>query len=79
MADDERRALRRAADLLEEIASRTTGGHWQLGGLLASRPEVIAHYPDGSTEHVADARSGTARWIAALSPALAPALVTWLR
>jgi hypothetical protein len=40
---------------------------------------VIAHFPDGSTEHVAEARAGTGAWIAALSPALAAPLVGWLR
>src|SRR4029453_10312870 len=42
-----------AADRLEALAARTTPGDWRLGGLLATRPEVIAHVPDGGTEHVA--------------------------
>jgi hypothetical protein len=33
--------------------------------LLATTPEVIARAPDGSTEHVAEARAGTGTWIAA--------------
>ncbi|MCC5697301.1 hypothetical protein LH612_29530, partial [Klebsiella pneumoniae] len=37
------------------------------------------HHPDGATEHVAEARSGSARWIAAMSPALARPLAQWLR
>jgi hypothetical protein len=40
---------------------------------------VIAHFPDGATEHVAEARAGTAAWITALSPAVARPLATWLR
>ncbi len=68
-----------AAAQLEQMAARTTGGQWRLEGLLATRPEIVAHHPDGSTEHVAEARSGTARWIRALSPEVAPALVGWLR
>jgi len=71
--------LREAADRLERLAGRTTGGDWRRGGLLASRPEIVTHLPDGRTEHVAEARARTAEWIAALSPAVAPALVTWLR
>jgi hypothetical protein len=71
--------LRAAADRLERLAARTTRGDWRLGGLLASRPEVVAHRPDGGTEHVAEARAGTGAWIAALSPALAAPLVAWLR
>ncbi|WP_116450262.1 hypothetical protein [Blastococcus litoris] len=71
--------LRDAADRLEALAVRTTGGDWRLAGLLATRPEVVAHAPDGGTEHVAEARARTAEWIAALSPTLAPALVAWLR
>ncbi|UOY01948.1 hypothetical protein [Blastococcus sp. PRF04-17] len=71
--------LRAAADRLERLAARTTDGDWRPGGLLASRPEVIAHRPDGSTEHVAEARVNTADWIVALSPAIAPPLVAWLR
>ncbi|TKJ28376.1 hypothetical protein [Blastococcus sp. CCUG 61487] len=71
--------LREAADRLERLAARTTGGDWRLGGLLASRPEVIAHGPDGGTEHVAEARAGTGAWITALSPAVAAPLVAWLR
>jgi hypothetical protein len=69
-----------AADRLEALAARTTPGDWRLGGsLLATRPDVVAHLPDGGTEHVADARRGTAMWIAALSPAVAGPLAAWLR
>ena len=71
--------LHAAADRLDALATRTTAGDWRIGGLLASRPEVIAHAADGGTEHVAEARARTAEWIAALSPAVAPALVAWLR
>ena len=71
--------LRTAAERLERLAGRTTPGDWRLGGLLASRPEVVAHAADGSTEHVAEARAGSARWIAALSPAVAAPLAAWLR
>ena len=59
--EKERRELMVAADILEELADRTTGGHWRIGGLLASRPEVIAEWPDGATEHVAEARALTSR------------------
>jgi hypothetical protein len=75
---DARDLLLSAADRLEALAERTTPGEWRLGGLLASRPEVIAHGDDG-TEHVAEARARTGEWIVALSPSLAPALVAWLR
>ena len=75
---DDRALLRTAADRLEQLAGRTTPGDWRTGGLLASRPEVIAH-SDGATEHVAEARAGTAAWITALSPAVAPSLAAWLR
>ena len=71
--------LRTAADRLERLAARTTTGDWRTTGLLATRPEVVAHRPDGSTEHVAEARAGTAAWITALSPALAAPLAGWLR
>ena len=71
--------LRTAADRLEALAARTTPGDWQVTGLLASRPEVVAHAPDGGTEHVAEARANTAAWIATLSPALAGPLAAWLR
>ncbi|MGY1692995.1 hypothetical protein [Geodermatophilus sp. SYSU D01105] len=71
--------LRTAADRLEALAARTTPGDWRTTGLLASRPEVVAHLPDGGTEHVAEARAGTGAWIAALSPALAAPLAAWLR
>ena len=80
---DDRVLLRTAADRLGALAARTTPGDWRIGGLLATRPEVIAHRgsPDGtvSTEHVAEARSGTAPWISALSPAVGPPLGAWLR
>jgi hypothetical protein len=76
---DERALLRSAADRLEALARRTTPGDWRAGGLLASRPEVIAHFPDGGTEHVAEARAGTGPWITALSPAVAGPLAAWLR
>ena len=71
--------LRTAADRLEALAARSTAGDWRTGGLLASRPEVIAHRPGGATEHVAEARAGSGRWIAALSPAVAGPLAAWLR
>jgi hypothetical protein len=71
--------LRTAADRLEALAARTTPGDWRLTGLLATRPEVVAHAPDGGTEHVAEARAHTAAWITALSPALAGPLAAWLR
>ena len=76
MSDDE--LLRTAADRLEALAARTTAGDWRTGGLLATRPEVIVHRPEG-TEHVAEARAATAAWITALSPALAAPLAAWLR
>lgn len=79
MTSDAQRRVLAAADHLEWLAARTTGGRWEVGGLLASRPEVIAHHEDGSTEHVADARAGTAHWITTLCPDTAPHLVQWLR
>jgi hypothetical protein len=75
---DDRALLRTAADRLEALAARTTAGDWRPGGLLATRPDVIAHR-DGGTEHVAEARAGTAAWITALSPAVGPPLAAWLR
>jgi hypothetical protein len=68
-----------AADRLESLAARTTPGEWRLGGLLATRPDVVAHRADGSTEHVAEARAGSAAWISALSPAVAGPLAALLR
>jgi hypothetical protein len=72
-------SLRDVADRLEQLAARSTPGDWRLGGLLASRPEVIAHSPDGGTEHVAEARAASGAWITALSPAVAAPLAAWLR
>lgn len=71
--------LRSVADRLERLAARTTPGDWRTAGLLASRPEVVAHRPDGGTEHVAEARAASGAWIAALSPAVAGPLVELLR
>ena len=68
-----------AADRLEALARRSTPGDWRSGGLLATRPEVIARSPDGATQHVAEARASSAAWIAALSPAVAAPLAAWLR
>jgi len=76
---DEVRLLLAAAERLEELAARTTGGTWTVTGLLASRPELVARFADGGTEHVAEARARTAAWIATLSPALAAPLAGWLR
>jgi hypothetical protein len=73
------RLLRTTADRVDRLAERSTTGDWRLAGLLASRPEVVAHRPDGSTEHVAEGRSGSAPWIAALSPAIGGPLAAWLR
>jgi hypothetical protein len=70
--------LREAADRLGRLAARTTPGDWRSTGLLASRPEVIAHR-DGATEHVAEARQRSGEWITALSPAVAPPLAALLR
>lgn len=77
--EDQRRELVAVADAVERLAAATTGGDWRPGGLLATRPEVIAHYDGGGTEHVAEARAGSARWITTVSPAVAPALAEWLR
>ncbi len=79
MSPDDAAMLRTAADRLEALAARTTPGDWRLGGLLATRPEVVAHGTDGGTEHVAEARARTAEWITALSPAVALPLAAWLR
>ena len=76
---DDATALTTAADRLEALAARTTAGQWRIAGLLATRPEVVAHHADGSTEHVAEARAGSAAWITALSPAVAAPLAAWLR
>jgi hypothetical protein len=76
---DDAQLLNAAADRLEALAARTTGGSWKLRGLLASRPEVVAELPGGGTEHVAEARARTAEWICTLSPALAAPLAAWLR
>jgi hypothetical protein len=76
---DDAQLLLAAADRLETLAARTTGGTWTLRGLLASRPEVVAELAGGGTEHVAEARARTAEWIRTLSPALAGPLAAWLR
>ena len=76
---EDRNLLRTAADRLARLAARSTPGDWRTTGLLASRPEVVAHRADGGTEHVAEARAGTAAWITTLSPAIAGPLVAWLR
>jgi hypothetical protein len=75
----EARLLRVAADRIEALAARTTPGDWRPAGLLATRPEVVAHRADGGTEHVAEARAASGPWIAAFSPALAGPLVELLR
>ena len=79
MDDPDAAVLRAAADRLDALAARTTGGTWTVQGLLASRPEVVARLADGRTEHVAEARARTAEWIATLSPAVAAPLAAWLR
>jgi hypothetical protein len=76
---DDVTALMTAADRIEALASRTTPGDWRPAGLLATRPEVVAHRADGGTEHVAEARAGSGSWIAAFSPALAGPLADLLR
>jgi len=76
---DEIAALLTAADRVEALKARTTPGDWRPAGLLASRPEVVAHHAEGGTEHVAEARALTGAWIAAFSPALAGPLVELLR
>ena len=78
MTADDARTLLTAAVRLRALAARTTAGDWRVGGLLASRPEVIAHAPDGGTEHVAEARARSADWVTALSPAVAEPLANWL-
>jgi hypothetical protein len=79
MDADARELLRAAAERLDALAGRTTPGTWRTAGLLASRPEVVAHLPGGGTEHVAEARARTADWIVTVSPALAAPLAAWLR
>jgi conjugal transfer/entry exclusion protein len=79
MPDADVEALLAAADRLEQLAARTTGGSWTVRGLLATRPEVVAELADGRTEHVAEARARTAEWICTVSPQLAGPLAAWLR
>ncbi len=67
------------ADRIGRLAARTTPGDWRAAGLLATRPEVVAHRADGGTEHVAEARAGSVAWLTAFSPALAGPLVDLLR
>lgn len=76
---DDVTALLTAADRIEGLAARTTPGDWRPAGLLATRPEVVAHRADGGTEHVAEGRAGSGAWIATFSPALAGPLVDLLR
>ncbi|SOC50221.1 hypothetical protein SAMN05660748_2962 [Blastococcus aggregatus] len=76
---DDALALLTAADRIERLAARTTPGDWRTAGLLASRPEVVAHRADGGTEHVAEARAASGAWVTAFSPALAGPLVALLR
>ncbi|MCD2190572.1 hypothetical protein [Actinomycetospora soli] len=76
---DDAGTLRTAARLLEELRARTPGGEWEVGGLLATRPEIVARHSDGSSEHVAETRARSSAWIAGLAPSLAAPLVTWLR
>ena len=71
--------LRIAAERLESLAAASTPGDWRPAGLLATRPEVVAVRGDGTTEHVAEARAGSATWIVTLSPAIAGPLAAWLR
>ena len=71
--------LTTTADRLDALAARSTPGEWRPAGLLASRPEVVAHRPDGSTQHVAEARADSAAWITAVSPAVAAPLAALLR
>ena len=59
MSDSE--LLAEATARLERLAARTTGGDWRTGGLLASRPEVVAHLADDTTVHVAGARAAGRR------------------
>ena len=79
MDDGARELLQAAADRLDALALGTPGGTWRRTGLLASRPEVVAHLPGGGTEHVAEARARTVDWIVAVSPAMAAPLAAWLR
>jgi hypothetical protein len=71
--------LRRAAHRLEALRDRTPGGEWEVAGLLATRPEVVTRFDDGTSEHIADARARTASWIIAFAPAAAEPLLDWLR
>jgi hypothetical protein len=52
---DDGELLRTVADRLEALALRSTAGDWRIGGLLASRPEVVAHGADGAWLRVAAA------------------------
>ena len=78
-AEDSATLLRSVADRLDRLAAGSTAGDWRPAGLLATRPEVVAHRADGGTEHVAEARSASAAWITALSPAVAAPLSALLR
>ena len=66
--------------LRRTLAARTTAGDWRVTGLLASRPEVVAHGRTAAPSTSPRPGRATAAWIAALSPAVAGAARRrWLR
>ena len=64
-----------AADRIRDLAAEATKGEW-LSNLhyVDSMPELYVRHPVCTAASEADAR-----WIAALSPAVAPLLQDWLR
>jgi hypothetical protein len=81
-----------AADRIRDLAAATTHGQWAAGHLLDAEDYGGNAWVESEVQHANGAESsftvaefetdqgiGDARWVAALSPAVAPHLEAWLR
>lgn len=71
MSQSPSEALSAAADLIRDLAAETSPAPWH-----ATDPYILE--VEGSGMASVGVRLADARWIAALSPALAPLLINWL-
>lgn len=75
-----------AADLIRNLAAAATPGRWEVDERGAERVELVLRSPSAGvvvvhrfSPHPDSLNRADARWIAALSPALAPMIEKWLR
>ena len=86
MSDSPSAILSRAADLIRDTAAAATPGQWEAEEQGGERVELVLRSPSADvvvvhrfSPHPDSLNRADARWIALMSPAVAPMIEKWLR